>query len=65
MDTNVSPMIATSYRAARAQLKLEVIGVPISRWELVPVWFLIWFLKVTPAQAAGTQLLIAHSPLMS
>ena len=51
MDTNVSPMIATSYRSARAQLKLEVMGVSISKYELVQVLFLIWFLKVTTAQA--------------
>ena len=51
MDANVNQMIATSYRFARAQLKLEVMGVSSSRYELAQVLFLIWFLKVTTAQA--------------
>ena len=65
MSSNVNPVTAASYRSAHAQLKLETLGVSISRYGLVVVLLLIGFLKFTPAEAAGIQPLIAHSPLMS
>ena len=65
MGSNVNQVIVASYRSAHAQLKLETLGVSISRYGLVVVLLLIGFLKFTPAEAAGIQPLIAHSPLMS
>ena len=65
MSSNVNQVIAPSYRSGHAQLKLETLGVSISRYGLVVVLLLIGFLKFTPAEAAGIQPLIAHSPLMS
>lgn len=65
MSSNVNQVIAASYRSAHAQLKLETLGVSITRYGLVLVLLLIGFLKFTPAEAAGIQPLIAHSPLMS
>jgi uncharacterized membrane protein YkgB len=47
------------------QLKLETLGIWISRYGLVVILLLIGFLKFTPAEAAGIQPLVAHSPLMS
>jgi uncharacterized membrane protein YkgB len=58
-------MIAASYRSVRAQLKLEALGVSISRYGLVVVLLLIGFLKFTTSEAAGIQPLVAHSPFMS
>jgi len=43
--------------------RLESIGVGVSRYGLVVVLMLIGLLKFTPAEAAGIQLLVAHSPL--
>jgi uncharacterized membrane protein YkgB len=65
VSSNVNQVIAASYRSAHAQLKLETLGVSITRYGLVLVLLLIGFLKFTPAEAAGIQPLIAHSPLMS
>jgi reactive chlorine resistance protein C len=65
MGTTTNQMIAASYRSARAQLKLEALGVPISRYGLVVVLLLIGFLKFTTSEAAGIQPLVAHSPFMS
>jgi reactive chlorine resistance protein C len=65
MDTSANQMLAEAYRPAGAPLKLEAIGVSISRYGLVIVFLLIGFLKFTPAEAAGIQPLVAHSPLMS
>ncbi len=44
---------------------LEAAGILISRYGLVVVLLLIGGLKFTPAEAAGIQPLVAHSPLMS
>ena len=65
MDTSIEQVIAASYRSARAQLKLETLGVSITRYGLVVVLLLIGFLKFTAAEAAGIQPLVAHSPLLS
>jgi uncharacterized membrane protein YkgB len=65
MDTSIEQVIAASYRSARAQLKLETLGVSITRYGLAVVLFLIGLLKFTAAEAAGIQPLVAHSPLMS
>lgn len=65
MGTTINQMIAASYRSARAQLKLEALGVSISRCGLVVVLLLIGFLKFTTSEAAGIQPLVAHSPFMS
>jgi reactive chlorine resistance protein C len=65
MDTSIEQVIATSYRSARAQLKLETLGVSITRYGLAVVLFLIGLLKFTSAEAAGIQPLVAHSPFMS
>ncbi len=65
MGTTTNEMIAASYRSARAQLKLEALGVSISRYGLVVVLLLIGFLKFTTSEAAGIQPLVAHSPFMS
>lgn len=65
MGTSINQMIAASYRSARAQLKLEALGVSISRYGLVVVLLLIGFLKFTTSEAAGIQPLVAHSPFMS
>jgi uncharacterized membrane protein YkgB len=45
--------------------RLESIGVGVSRYGLVVVLMLIGLLKFTPAEAAGIQPLVLHSPLMS
>jgi reactive chlorine resistance protein C len=65
VGSNVNPVIAASYRSARAQSKLEGLGVSITRYGLVVVLLLIGLLKFTAAEAAGIQPLVAHSPLMS
>lgn len=65
MGTTINQMIAASYRSVRAQLKLEALGVSISRYGLVVVLLLIGFLKFTTSEAAGIQPLVAHSPFMS
>jgi reactive chlorine resistance protein C len=65
MGTTINQMIAASYRSVRAQLKLEVWGVSISRYGLVVVFLLIGFLKFTSSEAAGIQPLVAHSPFLS
>jgi hypothetical protein len=44
MGTTINQMIAASYRSVRAQLKLELWGVSISRYGLVVVFLLIGFL---------------------
>jgi uncharacterized membrane protein YkgB len=51
--------------SARAQFRLEAVGITISRYGLVLVLTLIGLLKFTAAEAAGIQPLIANSPLMS
>jgi reactive chlorine resistance protein C len=63
--SNVNQVIAAPYRSARAQLKLEGLGVSITRYGLVVVLLLIGLLKFTAAESAGIQPLVAHSPLMS
>jgi uncharacterized membrane protein YkgB len=65
VHTNINQVIAESYQSARAQLKLEALGVSISRYGLVVVLLLIGLLKFTAGEAAGIQPLVAHSPLMS
>ena len=65
MHTNINQVIAESYQSARAQLKLEALGVSISRYGLAVVLLLIGLLKFTSGEAAGIQPLVAHSPLMS
>ncbi len=65
MDSNVDQANAASLRFARAELKLETLGVSITRYGLVVVLLLIGFLKFTAAEAAGIQPLVAHSPLIS
>ncbi|MGA8222660.1 MAG: DUF417 family protein [Candidatus Acidiferrales bacterium] len=65
MDSNLDQANATSLRFARAELKLETLGVSITRYGLVVVLLLIGFLKFTAAEAAGIQPMVAHSPLMS
>jgi uncharacterized membrane protein YkgB len=47
------------------QSRLEATGIVVSRYGLVVVLLLIGVLKFTPAEAAGIQPLVAHSPLMS
>lgn len=65
MDSNLDQANARSLRFARAELKLETLGVSITRYGLVVVLLLIGFLKFTAAEAAGIQPMVAHSPLMS
>jgi len=65
VGSTVNQLIAPSYRSAAAQLKLELLGVSITRYGLVVVLLLIGFLKFTPEEAAGIQPLVSHSPLMS
>jgi reactive chlorine resistance protein C len=65
VGSNVNQVIAASYRSVRAQLKLEELGISITRYGLVVVLLLIGLLKFTAAEAAGIQPLVAHSPLMS
>jgi reactive chlorine resistance protein C len=65
MHIGIHQVIAGSYRSASAQLKLEALGVSISRYGLAVVLLLIGILKFTPEEAAGIQPLVAHSPLMS
>jgi reactive chlorine resistance protein C len=65
VDSNLDQARAASVRFARAELKLETLGVSITRYGLVVVLLLIGFLKFTAAEAAGIQPLVAHSPLMS
>jgi len=57
--------IAASALPRRAELRLEAMGITISRYGLAAVLLLIGLLKFTAAEAAGIQPLIAHSPLMS
>ncbi|MGA8982146.1 MAG: DUF417 family protein [Candidatus Acidiferrales bacterium] len=65
MHTSIDQVIAESYRSARAQLKLEALGLSISRYGLALVLLLIGLLKFTSVEAAGIQPLVAHSPLLS
>lgn len=65
MDQSINQVIAASYRSVILQLKLETLGIWISRYGLVVILLLIGFLKFTPAEAAGIQPLVEHSPLMS
>ena len=65
MHTSIDQVIAGSYRSARAQLKLEALGLSISRYGLALVLLLIGSLKFTAVEAAGIQPLVAHSPLLS
>jgi uncharacterized membrane protein YkgB len=65
VDSNLDQANATSLRFARAELKLETLGVSITRYGFVAVLLLIGFLKFTTAEAAGIQPMVAHSPLMS
>lgn len=65
MHANVNQVITEPYQSARAQLKLEALGVSISRYGLVVALLLIGLLKFTAGEAAGIQPLVEHSPLMS
>ncbi|MGA7851987.1 MAG: DUF417 family protein [Candidatus Acidiferrales bacterium] len=65
MHTSIDQVIAGSYRPARAQVMLEVLGLSISRYGLAIVLLLIGSLKFTTKEAAGIQPLVAHSPLLS
>jgi len=58
-------VIAASHRSVILQLKLETLGIWVSRYGLVVTLLLIGFLKFTPVEAAGIQPLVEHSPLMS
>jgi uncharacterized membrane protein YkgB len=65
VDQSVDQVISASYRSVILQLKLETLGIWISRYGLVVTLLLIGLLKFTPAEAAGIQPLVQHSPLMS
>jgi uncharacterized membrane protein YkgB len=65
VDQSVDQVIAASYRSVILQLKLETLGIRISRYGLVVTLLLIGFLKFMPTEAAGIQPLVQHSPLMS
>jgi uncharacterized membrane protein YkgB len=65
VDSTVNQFIEASYRSARTQLRLEKLGILITRYGLVVALLLIGILKFTPAEAGGIQPLVAHSPLMS
>jgi reactive chlorine resistance protein C len=65
MHTSIDQVIAGSYRSVRVQLKLEALGLSISRYGLALVLLLIGLLKFTTVEAAGIQPLVAHSPLLS
>jgi reactive chlorine resistance protein C len=65
MHTSIDRVIAGSHRSVRAQLKLEALGLSISRYGLALVLLLIGLLKFTTVEAAGIQPLVAHSPLLS
>ena len=57
--------IAASALPRRTELKLEAMGITISRYGLSAALLLIGLLKFTAAEAAGIQPLIAASPLIS
>jgi len=65
MNAIANRALLGSSPSARAQFRLEAVGITISRYGLVLVLLLIGLLKFTAAEAAGIQPLIAHSPLMS
>jgi uncharacterized membrane protein YkgB len=65
MNAIANQALLGSSPSARAQFRLEAVGITISRYGLVLVLLLIGLLKFTAAEAAGIQTLIAHSPLMS
>jgi uncharacterized membrane protein YkgB len=65
MDTSVSQVIGVTDRSTHPQLRLETMGVWITRYGLAVVLLLIGFLKFTAEEAAGIQPLVAHSPFMS
>ena len=65
MVQSMNQIIVASYRSVILQLKLETLGIWISRYGLVVTLLLIGLLKFTPAEAAGIQPLVEHSPLMS
>ena len=65
MNAIANRTLLGSSPSARAQFRLEVVGITISRYGLVLVVLLIGLLKFTAAEAGGIQPLIAHSPLMS
>jgi reactive chlorine resistance protein C len=65
MDTSVSQVIEVTDRSTHAQLRLETMGVWITRYGLAVVLLLIGFLKFTAEEAAGIQPLVAQSPFMS
>ena len=65
MDHGINHAIAASFRSARIQLRLETVGIWVSRYGLVVTLLLIGLLKFTPAEAEGIRPLVANSPLMS
>ena len=65
MNAIANRALLGSSPSARAQFRLEAVGITISRYGLVLVLTLIGLLKFTAAEAAGIQPLIANSPLMS
>jgi uncharacterized membrane protein YkgB len=65
MNATTNHALLGSSPSARAQFRLEAVGITISRYGLVAVLLLIGFLKFTAAEAVGIQPLVAHSPLMS
>ena len=65
MISSIDPLIAACQRSAKVQWRLETLGVWMTRYGLVTVLLLIGFLKFTPAEAAGIQPLVTHSPLIS
>ena len=52
-------------RSVGANVALEKAGAIVSRYGLVVILLLIGMLKFTPAEAAGIQPLVAHSPFMA
>ena len=62
-DQSRNHAIAASFRSARIQLKLETLGVWISRYGLVVTLLLIGLLKFTHAEAEGIRPLVANNPL--
>ena len=65
MHTSIDQVIAGSYGSARAQVKLEVPGLSISRYGLAVVLLLIGSLKFTAGETAGIQPRVVHSQLLS
>lgn len=57
--------VATEVKRIETVSVLERTGVALSRYGLAVILLLIGLAKFTPEEAAGIQLLVAHSPFMS